>query len=462
MNAPGKSILSDKQDLAVDGSGKSPVFFIPAARSTALAVLEKTLPVNGKAGQDLQAVLDIHLGQLSDPRDKALATELSYGYLRLKGRLDHLVRAHLAKPDRTPPGLIRIAGVAAYELVHLDVPGHATLSWAVEAIKARFGQAQAGVANAVLRRIQTLGADATNPDFYRDSSPSRIDFLAAWHSCPQWLVRLWLRDYDQNTALALLESQRLKPLTGLRVNPLQPGAQELYERLARSAPPLYDRFPWLGFDPANAPALSGETGVAERDGRLSRQSPAVGDILFRLSHGDWPEPIWDACAGRGGKTSALLELGHSRIFSSDVNRRRLKGLVSEAHRLSLPTPLAFLADATASPLSMGKGCPGTILIDAPCSGLGVLSRRPDAKWKRSPVDIDNLAAIQSRILKACADILPVGGRLAYLTCTMTRAENDGQAEILKSLGFELVALSEPVMNGTLREFFWGGVWRKTR
>jgi 16S rRNA (cytosine967-C5)-methyltransferase len=188
----------------------------------------------------------------------------------------------------------------------------------------------------------------------------------------------------------------------------------------------------------------------------------VGDILFRLSHGDWPEPIWDACAGRGGKTSALLELGHSRIFSSDVNRRRLKGLVSEAHRLSLPTPLAFLADASASPLSKGKGCPGTILIDAPCSGLGVLSRRPDAKWKRSPVDIDNLAAIQSRILKACTDILPVGGRLAYLTCTMTRAENDGQAEILKSLGFELVALSEPVMNGTLREFFWGGVWRKTR
>jgi 16S rRNA (cytosine967-C5)-methyltransferase len=455
-NPPARA-TPDREHL---GNGTSQV--IPAARAAALTTIEKTLPVNGKPGQDLQAVLDQCLGKLSDPRDKALTTELAYGYLRFKGRLDHLVRAHLDKPDRTPPGLVRIVGLAAHELVHLHVPPHATLSWAVDAVKARFGQAQAGVANAVLRRIQALGLDAANPDFYQSSSTSRMQFLAAWHSCPQWLVRLWLHDYDQRTALWLLGAQLRQPLTGVRVNALRPGARDLFENLSQRAAPLFSQYPWLGFDPAETPGLAAELVPVEREGRLTRQSPAVGDILSRLSHQEWPEPIWDACAGRGGKTAALLELGHTRVFSSDVNRRRLRGLASEAHRLSLPTPLAFLADASTGPLSASKGGPGTILIDAPCSGLGVLARRPDAKWKRAPGDIANLASIQGRIIQACARLLPEGGRLVYLTCTMTREENDRQAEALEPLGFAPVALCEPTMDGDLREFFWGGVWRKIR
>jgi len=432
---------------------------LPPARAAALDAIERTLPLTGKPGQDLQSVLDQCVRRLIDPRDKALATELTYGYLRLKGRMDTLVLAHLDKPERTHPGIIRVMGVAAYELASLDtVPAHATLSWAVDAVKARFGQAQANVANAVLRRIQKLGADASAPDFYRSLSASRIKFLCAWLSCPDWLVRLWLRDYGEEATLGLLQAQLVQPLTGVRVNAALEGSRELFEAMSGHPGLAFSQYPWLGFEPAASPGLTSGLPPAEQEGRLTRQSPGVGDILARLSHQEWPEPIWDACAGRGGKASALVELGHAQVWSSDVNRRRLRGLLPEFGRLRLPSPLAFMADATRAPLAKR---PGTILIDAPCSGLGVLARRPDAKWKRAPGDVATLADIQGRITTSCAGLLAPGGRLVYMTCTMTRQENERQAEAIEALGFVPEAMAEPVIEGGLREFFWGRVWKKT-
>lgn len=136
---------------------------------------------------------------------------------------------------------------------------------------------------------------------------------------------------------------------------------------------------------------------------MSRQSLAAGDLLTRLESTAWPEPIWDCCSGRGGKATALMEQGHNRIFASDSNRRRVRGLREEITRLGLPLPYVFLADAASPPL---KKAPQTILVDAPCSGLGVLSRRPDTKWKRTPQDISSLAVIQHRMLESCAAFSP--------------------------------------------------------
>ena len=430
---------------------------MPPARTAALAALEKTLPLAGKPGQDLQAALDYVLRSVSDPRDKALATELTYGFLRFKGRLEHLVTTHLSKPTKTPPRLLRIIAVAAYELIYLDnVPPHATLSWAVGFAKTLFGPAQANVVNAVLRRIQSLGEAAAAPSFYEASTRSKEQFLAIWHSCPLWLVNLWLRQYDEQIATILLHAQICKPQTGVRINVLHPEAYNLFNTFTRLASPLFSRFPWLGFEMTNS-HISALLSQAEHDGLLTRQSPAVGDILTRLGYGTWPDPIWDVCAGRGGKSMALLEQGH-KLFSSDTNKRRLRGLITDANRLHFAMPLAFLADGAHPPLHER---PTTLLIDAPCSGLGVLSRRPDAKWKRSPADIIALASIQKRIIQASSQILPVGGFLVYMTCTMTREENDAQAASIERLGFVPVQLAEPAMTSDSREFFWGGVWRKT-
>jgi 16S rRNA (cytosine967-C5)-methyltransferase len=432
---------------------------LPPSRGAALAVLESALPVSGKPGQDLQAALNSQLPRLADPRDKALATELCYGYARLKGRMEHLARLHLQKPNKTHPFVLRVLGLAAYELTALDsIPAHATLSWAVEAVKERLGQAQAGVANAVLRRLQELGARANDRALYRDTCKDSVLALSAWHSCPEWIVRMWLEEYGGKRAEALLEAQSAPPLPGVRVNRPMNGARELFEELSGRFAPVWSGYPWIGFDPAAAPPL-GETEALERDGRISRQTPAVGDILLRLGAAGWARPVWDACAGRGGKTTALLEMGGEGVWASDVNMRRLRGLRGETARLGLPLPALFLAAGANPPL---KKSPGTILLDAPCSGLGVLSRRPDAKWKRTPGDIANLTAIQAGFIRSCAPLLQKGGRLVYMTCTMTLAENETQAALIESLGFSREAVAEPVAGDTLREFFWGASFVKRR
>lgn len=427
---------------------------LPPSRSAALAALERILPLGGGSGQDLQAALDATLrSQCPDPRDRGLATELVYGYLRLKGRMDRLVANHLSKPDRTHPAILRVLGLACYELLHLGgVPDHATLSWGVEAVKARLGQSQANLVNAVLRRVQALGKEGTEQAYYKSVCKRHLDFLSVWYSCPEWLVKLWIDDYGQNLATDLLEAQLLAPLTCVRVNAAKPGARALYGKLES----LYERaagaFPYFA---ANSDMLSsGDPHLlqAEDEGRVTRQSAAVGYLLHKLDMTRWDGPIWDCCCGRGGKTLAMLEAGHPDVWASDMNARRLRGLTRDALRLGLPCPTVFFADTRRPPLA---NTPATVLVDAPCTGLGVLSRRPDTKWKRSQADIATLAALQGEMLSSLGAWLPSGSRLVYATCTMTKAENEAQVEKLLPLGWDVAAKAEPEKGLPMREAMWG-------
>lgn len=433
-------------------------FPIPPSRAAALTAIENTLPVNGKPGQDLQGALDNALRSLADPRDKGLATELAYGYFRLKGRMEHLVRAHLDKPEKTNPLIVRILALAAYELTVLTgIPSFASLSWAVDAVKSRFGQTQANVANAVLRRIQALGVEASQQSFFESSSHSKLQAICAWYSCPVWLYELWANEYGEQEAIELMGTQLLPPINGVRFNSAHPESQTFFETFTFGRNTIFDQYPWAGFAPGDTNPLLVDVVRLESEGVLSRQSPAVGDILHHLGYQTWPGPIWDACCGRGGKTMALLERNASRVLASDPNRRRLKGLATESARLGLTRPSFFAADASRPPLSSYQG---TILLDAPCSGLGVLSRRPDAKWKRTRKDIENLVVIQRGLLSSCAALLRPGGRLVYMTCTMTPQENEQQDAFLQSLGLTCVEIAKPQSGVRLREFFWGGVWAK--
>lgn len=430
---------------------------LPPSRAAALAVLEQTLPISGKPGQDLQAALDNTLRGLKDTRDRALATELCYGFLRHKLRMERLVTAHLSKPDRTPPFIIRACALAAYELTFLDnVPAHATLSWAVDAVKARLDQPRANLANAVLRSIQGLGRDAAYREFFDSTCRDELESLCVWYSCPAWLVSKWTDDYGPAMTLRMLETQVRPPLTGIRVNALKQGAKELADSLRGGNGFVTGLGFWLAYESGRGPANE-ELAALESEGRSSRQSIAVGDILSRLDAPGWPEPVWDACCGRGGKTTALIESGIGPVAASDPSLKRLRGLHAEARRLGLPAPLAFRADAARPPLKKNLG---TVLLDAPCSGLGVLSRRPDAKWKRTLADISALSSTQRSIIQASAPLPKAGGFLVYMTCTMTRDENERQAALIESLGYKLKALAEPRPEDGLREFFWGGVWEK--
>ncbi|MFW6244029.1 MAG: RsmB/NOP family class I SAM-dependent RNA methyltransferase, partial [Desulfovibrionales bacterium] len=243
--------------------------------------------------------------------------------------------------------------------------------------------------------------------------------LSARYSCPLWLAELWCSAYGEKRARELLRAGLSAPPVGLRFNWSRQEARGLYRHAAASAP-LSGGAHGVGF----YGPVPGELGRALEQGLVSRQSLAVQEAMQAFRPGSWSPPVWDACAGRGGKSCLLGEQGLDPIWASDSNLPRLKGLTGEQDRLGLPGILVFAARADASPCL--KSQPRTILVDAPCSGLGVLSRRPDIKWKRREADIARLAGLQSKILDQAWLLLPPGGRLVYLTCTLSPQENEQQ------------------------------------
>jgi 16S rRNA (cytosine967-C5)-methyltransferase len=433
---------------------------MPPARRAALDALALTLPEHGP-GRDVQAALDAVLASRTlDPRDRGLATELVYGCLRLRGRLEFILSRFLKNPGAVPFPVRRLLALAAYEILHLDkVPAYASVDWAVSAVRDAAGKGLAGMANAVLRRLARAGRELDDPAFYRPDRCDEATHLGRYFSCPDWIVSLWLSAYGSEETRELLAGQLLPAPLGLRINRTRPGARELFAALAALPEARYAAFPSLALAPGTDTTPAG-VALAEAlaRGSLSRQSAAAQAMLDRLGLTTWPEPVFDACAGRGGKTLALAEAG-KRVFAADIHPGRLSGLPGELARLGLPPVPAFRASATRMPLGR---TPGTILLDAPCSGLGVLSRRPDTKWRRQPEDLPGLVRLQGAMLDAAYAALAPGGHLVYLTCTVNPAENEGAIDRLGRRHRRL-ALVEEIPAGpdpVLGESFYGVVLRK--
>lgn len=421
----------------------------PLARRMALDILRRTLD----HGQDVQAATDDVLTAAPDGPDKGLATELAYGYLRLRGRLDFLLNQLLRNPVQTSPVLRRILGVAAYELLFLSrIPDYATLDWAVTLTRERLDQTMAKVANGVLRSLVRLGRVVHQPEYYRTKTAGQAAFLAAWYSCPPWLAKMWLAAYGPAQTEAFLEASLHAPPLGVRINRQHPKADALTQHLA----PMTLAASSSGASLSQWPDF---LRAAEDKGVATRQSLAAQLIMDALGVDHWPCPILDACAGRGGKTFLMAERG-KEVWASDVNMFRLRQFGAENRRLGCAVP-SFRAPAQ-GPYPLGL-TPRTIFLDAPCSGLGVLSRRPDIKWKRTPGDCVQLADLQREILTGAGRLLPADGCLVYVTCTLNPEENDRL--IASFLGehpsFACIRQAQTPIEAQLGEFFFGVVLRKT-
>ena len=408
---------------------------LPPARATALDCLTACLI----EGRDLQAALDTALSAdpLSD-RDAGLVTELVYGYCRMKGRLDALLSRFL-DPSRPLPEEARLAlGLAAHEIVHLDrVPAYASVNWAVDWAKGYTRAHLSGLFNAVLRRVSGMAAEARTVAPYKKGAQDEAQVLSRYYSCPEWIVRMWLKEYPKEDAARYLKAQARPPATGFAVDAAALGeeaAMALSRRLGAHPSCIGRQGLGLAFQPGTGlDALAGELelSAAER-AAVYRQSFSARQALAELAPQRWAAPVWDACCGRGGKTRLILEAGalsisaDTPLLASDTHMGRLRALARElAPAMESGRLLAFRARADRpAPLAQA---PGTILLDAPCTGLGTLSRRPDIKWKRTPEDVAALARTQAEMLARAFEALAPGGQLFYLTCTLCPEENQRQA-----------------------------------
>ncbi len=422
-------------------------------RAAALRILDRVL--HGQ--ENSQAALDEALRESSlVPSDKNLCTELVYGYLRRSIRLTWAVNKLLRDPDKLPGEMRLILGLAAYELAHLDrVPGYASVDWAVTRIRNRFGQGLSKVGNGVLRAFQRQ-LDAYQDPAFHDAVPDEDERLALFHSLPPWVVRLWRSRYTEEQAAAYLRSASAQAPAAVRVNASRPGAEELRRTLMHNAHGLAAGAQGVAF-PQGLPY---EAKALEREGKLSLQSAGVQEALAALGPATWQGPIWDCCAGRGGKTALLLEQGLSVTLASDTSASRVGALSGELARLDLPAITSQEGDATDPDADFG-GPFATILADVPCTGLGTLARRPEIRLRRAEADMLQLARTQDRILDAAVTRLMPGGRIVYLTCTLTPLENEERvaAFLARHPGFSLERQWATPPDSPWNEFFFGAVLR---
>ncbi|APG28309.1 16S rRNA (cytosine(967)-C(5))-methyltransferase [Syntrophotalea acetylenivorans] len=359
--------------------------------------------------------------QLED-RDRALLTELVYGVLRYRGRLDFALSHCCSQPLRkVEPAVLRLLRLGCYQILLLDrIPVRAAVHETVELAK-RLGLSRAtGFVNGILRAVDRRRESIPWPD------PRKAPLAHLQHvlSLPKWLAQTWLKEFGAAEALALAEAMlQVAPFT-VRVNSLQQGREEFLAALTDAG--------YQAMATAYAPeGISIEGGGSRRlpgDDRGAYQLQDQASML--IAHLLAPQPgerLLDACAAPGGKTTHLAALADNRaeIMALDISAARLALVEQSALRLGTQGISCRAWDLTAAPDFLKNGSFDGILVDAPCSGLGTLRRNPESRWRRQPADLAVNAERQLAILSRAAPLLRTGGRLVYSLCTFTQEETEG-------------------------------------
>lgn len=358
-------------------------------------------------------------GNLSGP-DRGLFAELVFGVLRRQGTLDHILTGLLQQPlARLEPQVLILLRLGLYQLVYLDrIPESAAVNETVNLTKQALPRAS-GLVNAVLRNYLRHRDTITFPDPVAAPAAS----VAARHSHPAWLVKLWFSQLGERETELLAEASSCQPPLTLRVNTLKTTRDELLQRLrdnAIAAAPC--RFSPHGILVEGRHHIPGLPGFAQ--GLFAVQDEASQMAALLLA----PRPeerLLDACAAPGGKATHLAQLMENRgeLLAMDLSRNKLPLIRESAQRLGISIISTRAADLLQSGAFPAEAF-DRVLLDAPCSGLGVIRRNPEAKWRLTPADITRLAATQKTMLKNAVRLLKPGGVLLYSTCSTTLEENE--------------------------------------
>ena len=356
------------------------------------------------------------------PRDAALATELTLGTLRWQRYLDWVLAPHSRRPLSSLDSAVRaLLRMTAYQLAFLDrVPDFAAVSDAVTLARHHGRPGVDRFVNAVLRAFARLAPGQREPPL----PPDPAEALATQWSFPSWLATRWIDRYGADDAAALMRAQDQRPPLTLRVNTLRTTRESLIQRLADDngldARPTALAPDGITVDHGGAPAAW----RSFADGLFAVQDEA-SMLVARLLAPTPGETIADVCAAPGSKTTHLAGLmgDRGRILALDPQPARLARVTESATRLGFTIVETVPGRVEDRGAGLAATCDG-VLVDAPCTNLGVLRRNPDVKWRRQPADIEAAATRQRSILDAAAGMVKPGGRLVYATCSLEPEEND--------------------------------------
>ncbi|WP_028611119.1 16S rRNA (cytosine(967)-C(5))-methyltransferase RsmB [Paenibacillus harenae] len=397
-------------------------------RELALDTLVKVAQTGAYSNLQLNRVLQEAELQRADA---GLVTELVYGTIQRQATLDHWLSRFVAKGlHKLDPWVHQLLRLSAYQLLFLDrVPAHAAVNEAVTIAKKRGHAGISGMVNGVLRSIDRGRSEL---ELSAVTHADRAVQTALRHSYPEWLVRRWTEVYGAETAEAICASGNGQPHASIRANTL---------RLSREA--LLEQLQAAGYEAEASPVapagiiISRGGNLADTDGfreglwtMQDESSMLVSEVVAPAAG----MQVLDCCAAPGGKSTHLAELmgGKGKVWANDIHAHKRELIVSQTERLKLRNVEAITEDAMKLGERFKPHSMDAVLLDAPCSGFGVIRRKPEIKWNKTAGDVAEIAAVQQRLLDAVCGLVRPGGVLVYSTCTIEQEENERQvARFLK-------------------------------
>ncbi|MDF2699724.1 MAG: rsmB [Haloplasmataceae bacterium] len=391
-------------------------------REVALNIIDKVL--NEEGYSNLLISQSIFNNEVND-KDSGLLTELVYGTIQYKLTLDYYLADFIGE-RKIKHSIRNILRMSMYQLKYLDrIPQHAIINEAVNLAKMEH-QIAANYVNAVLRNVIKSGVKSL------ESIENEEERLSIKTSHPLWLIKLWKKQYDFETAKSICEMNNIRPFQYARLNLFKDKRENILNRL-NELKIEYNQVENIEEAIYVKNSNLANTGIY-KEGFINIQdlsSILVAKILSPVKG----ENIIDVCAAPGGKSTHIAEMMQNQgsVISCDIYEHKIELIKYNAKRLGLSIIKPMLIDATKLSSKFSEASFDRVLVDAPCSGFGVIKRKPEIKYNKKPQDIDEITGVQKAIVDEAVKLVKLGGTLVYSTCTINKKENEKMVEyILKT------------------------------
>ena len=365
--------------------------------------------------------------------DKALASEIVYGVLTWKITIDEIIKMHSSiKMQKISPWILNILRIGIYQIVFLDrIPESAAVNESVKLAKKYGHEMSAKFVNAILRKIDKNEMDKLL-EHLSTKALLEDEIISIVTSHPLWLVDELLKEYDKKFVTELLNANNIKPDITIRANLLKTSRDDLFNLL---------RLKRVDCRKGNLQDSIKVKKLTDFGTQLYTVQDEAAQLACLKLDPKPGEKILDACSAPGGKTTYIAQLmeNKGRVDAWDIHPYRVRLVEEAAKTLGIDIIKANVKNATEYTTAF-NGHYDRILLDVPCTGIGVIRKKPDIKWTRKVEDIDEMVEIQSQILDTCSEYLRTGGRLVYSTCTVFKRENEEQIErfLMKHTEYKLL------------------------